>query len=241
MGDLDPLVIAYVDAAVAQLRRLNFMSGPGNLPEAMHDSTIAVSSDWKGWKPIPSTVTDLELDELEHQARTKLPPLYRDFLKYQHFVDLTERGVRFESHLPDRWHERLRKYWFQAWLPERVIGIGLIPFGSETFMDAGPVCFDTRTRLSDGDCPVVFWDHDNVKTPREVQPLFSSSRAMFRCLHFVAQHDVNFTYHDKSDDPADLATKQSLMSEFLELDPKGAGGQAREYWTAWGVVPSGCH
>lgn len=39
------------------------------------------------------------LDALERETGLAFPPLYRDFLQYQHFVDLTEVGVRFERHL----------------------------------------------------------------------------------------------------------------------------------------------
>jgi len=105
-------------------------------------------------------------------------------------------------------------------------------------MDAGPVCFDFQARYPNGDCPVVFWDHEWVKTDREVRLLFSSSERMFRCLTFVAKCDVRFVYGDPYEDSEEeLAEKGRLLAEFLELDPDGAGGPAREYWSSWGVTP----
>ena len=88
------------------------------------------------------------------------------------------------------------------------------------------------------DCPVVFWDHEWVGTEKEIQPMFSSSAKMFECLRVVATSDVDFVYHDESDDPALLPKKRALLAEFLSIDPEGAGGPAREYWTCWGVTPA---
>src|SRR5262245_37068190 len=128
---LSPVVTAYVDSAVAQLRRQGLMLWPGILPAEMRDDSIPPSNDWKGWKPTASTVTDAELDQLEQETRLTYPPLYRDFLKYLHFVGLTETGVRFERHLCNDWLSVLRKLYFQSWPRERIVDIGLLPFGDE--------------------------------------------------------------------------------------------------------------
>jgi len=37
------------------------------------------------------------------------------------------------------------------------------------------------------------------------------------------------------DDDALLPRKRALLAQFLAIDPEGAGGPARDYWTAWGV------
>lgn len=235
---VSPIVTTYVDAALAQLRRLDLMRWPGKVPDAMRDDSIPPSDDWNGWNPIRSTVTDADLDDLERETGLPFPPLYRDFLKYRHFVDLTEVGVRFERHLSNDWTKALRKAYFRSWPRERILDVGLLPFGSESQMDAGPVCFDSKHRRTDGDCPVVFWDHEWVGSEKEVRPLFSSSAKMFECLSIVASNDLSMVYHNKSDDPALLAKKRELLKKFLSLDPEGAGGPAREYWTCWGVTPA---
>ena len=111
----------------------------------MLDASIPPSDDWMGWQPIPSTVTVEDLDGLEKEMGLKFPPQYRDFLQYQHFVALTERGVCFDRHLVGEWSKALRKSYFSGWPRERIIDHGLIPFGSESFMDAGPVS-STRVR-----------------------------------------------------------------------------------------------
>lgn len=233
------LVTNYVDLALAQLRRIDLMRWPGKLPDLMRDSSITPSEDWVGWRPIPSTVTDADLDALERETGLAFPPLYRDFLRYRHFVDLTEVGVRFERHLCHDWRETLRKAYLRSWPRELVLDVGLLPFGDESFMDAGPVCFDTRHRIVDGDCPVVFWDHEWVGSNKEIRLMFSSCRKMFECLSLVAATDLRFIYHGEDDDPSLLPQKSELLTQFLSLDPDGAGGPAREYWTCWGVSTTG--
>jgi hypothetical protein len=233
------LVAGYVDSAIDQLRRLGLMSLPGKLPDRMRDpSAPPTSGGWIGWRPVPSTATDEDLDSLERETGLAFPPLYREFLQYQHFVGLTERGLRFEGHLCDGWQDTLRNAYFESWLPERIVKVGLLPFGNETLMDAGPVCFDTRRRGPDGDSPVVFWDHELVGTEHEVRPMFSSCRKMFECLSLVAATDFDFIHHDEDDDQSLLPQKREAMARFLALDPEGAGGPAATHWTSWGVRPS---
>ena len=36
-----------------------------------------------------------------------------------------------------------------------------------------------------------------------------------------------------------LREKRELLARFLSLDPDGAGGPAKEYWTCWGVATTG--
>jgi len=233
----DPVVTNFVDAAITQLRRHNLMRSPGKIPDSMRDTSIPLSNGWIGWRPIPSIVTNADLDALEDETSLAFPPLYRDFLHYLHFIELTETGIRFERHLPDTWRDSLRKAYFRSWPRKHTLDAGLLPFGDESFMDAGPVCFDTRHRLSDGDCPIVFWDHESEGTDEAVRKMFSSSRRMFECLSLVATSDLNFIRHDEDDDAALLPRKRELMNQFLSLDPEGAGGPAKDYWTCWGVAP----
>lgn len=231
------LIKTYVDRAVAKMRRLDFMRWPGKLPDAMRDDSIQPWDDWVGWKPVPSTVSESDLDALESETRLKFPPLYRDFLRYLHFVELDCIGFRFERHMIHDWKEVLRKSYFSGWPRERILDVGLIPFGEEGQMDAGPTCFDTRNRLPDGDCPVVIWDHEWVESDQEIKPMFSSCTKMFECLAFAASTDFNFITNLEKDDDEVLEKKSELLSQFLAIDVEGAGGPAKEYWTCWGISP----
>lgn len=228
------VVSEYVSAALDRLRRDGRMRLPlRDMPEEMRDGTIPPANDWIGWKPVPSTVTEAQLDELERGIGLAFPPAYRTFLRTVHFYELTEVGVRFERHPVHAWREELSAL-YDAWWPERILGEGLIPFGEEAFQDAGPVCFDTRRRLPDGDCPVVFWDHGWMDTDQEVKPMFSSSLKMFECLCIAVRDDTGFCYYDPERDTADdLAEKRRQLRRFLACDPDGAGGPARAYWTSF--------
>lgn len=160
------------------------------------------------------------------------PPLYRDFLIHKHFIGLTEDGIRFERHLPGTWKQILRNLYFNSWVPDRIIGIGLLPFGNESFLDAGPVCFDTREEMPDGDCPVVFWDHEWIDTEKEIHPMFSSSKKMYECLLFAASEEINFFYEAIDESQSLKSTKQELLKQFLSIDQSGAGGPGKDYWTS---------
>ena len=154
------------------------------MPTEMRDTNGSAMDDWVPWRPIASTVTDGDISELQSRFRGPLPAPYVAFLKHRHFYELVGCGVRFEDHVVGRWKKRLIDLYdtYRLRFPN---GSHLIPFGRETFMDAGPVCFDFQKRRSNGDCPVVFWDHEWVSTDREVRLLFSSSERMFRCLAFA--------------------------------------------------------
>jgi hypothetical protein len=226
------LVHSYVDTALDQLIRADMMRLPDpRMPLEMYDSTRATRQDWKPWKPIASTVTDEDLDDLEARTGLKFPPLYRAFLQYKHFYELPGGWIWFEKHLPGRWKEDLLRLYFDSWDPDDIIHAGLIPFGS--FTDTGAACFDTRVKLDGGDHPVVLWDHDWM----HVKPLFSSSARMFESLLFIVRQEIDFLYFDPDDDPALLRQKLPLMRQFLAIDPDGAGGVAREWWTGGGVDP----
>jgi hypothetical protein len=235
---MEPIVTRFVDVALEDLRRADLLRLPDpTLPTEMRDGSVARTDDWIPWKPIPSTVTESDLDELERGLGLRYPPRYRQFLRYKHFAHLDCALMRFVDHPVHRWRDELRGA-YRAWAPERIVGIGLIPFGDEGLMDAGPVCFDTRDRLPDGDSPVVFWDHEWVGSEREIQPMFSSGAAMFRCLTFAIESGVNPVCHTQgANDATLLARKHRALGQFLALDPAGAGSAAREYWTCWGVDP----
>jgi hypothetical protein len=221
----------FVEAAVNWLRRQGLMTFPGVAPE-MNDATKKSSGKWSTWKPVKSTVTDEDLNDLEEFLELKFPPVYRQFLKTSHFYGLTEHGVDFGRHPIDNWRDVLTDL-YSAASPEHTVAVGLIPFARECFAaDSGYVCFDTRARANDGDCPVVYWDRSRVGSTAEINPMFSSSTKMFECLLFAAKQDIDFLYPGEEDDEETLAQKRKIMAGFLAIDPTGAGKAAKKYWTS---------
>jgi hypothetical protein len=226
------VVRRFVDVALVKHYRM----APGPVPPEMLDPTVTPQDGWVGWKPVPSTVTDADLNSLEAEYRFRYPPLYRELLQTVHYFELTWIGFHFVPHVVGLWRQELVRL-YRACAGDRILGRGLLPFGSESSLDAGPACFDTRYRRPDGDCPIVFWDHEWIGSDREISPLFSSSERMFRCLTFAAEAPIPFTYRASEDPPSLVAEKRALMAQFLALDPDGAGGPARAYWTAGGLDP----
>ncbi len=227
------IVTMYVDCALAGLRRSDTMRVPDpRMPVEMRSVDRPQRDDWIPWNAIDSTVSKSDIEELELHFGGPLPKLYAALLEYKHFYELTESCLRFEQHLVGRWKDDLlSKY---DWLREHVrCGSHLVPIGEESFMDAGPVCLDFGQRRSDGDCAIVFWDHEWVGTDKEINPMFSSSTKMFECLLFEAESLVDFLHLDSETDTQEsVELKRKHLFDFLAIDPEGAGGNAREYWAS---------
>jgi SMI1 / KNR4 family (SUKH-1) len=232
------IATVYVDTAIESLRRHDLMCCPDpNMPAEMRDPNVPPSNGWIAWQAIASTVTDQDIIDLETHFGGKLPVSYVNFLKYRHFYDLTECGVRFNRHIIGRWKDELIQL-YDTYQDSFPTDSHLVPFGAETFMDAGPVCFDFQQRHTDGDCAIVFWDHEWRNTDKATNLIFSSSKKMFESLTFFAKSDINFSYGDPDEDSEEeLIQKGHLLAQFLAIDPDGAGGPARDYWTCWGVTP----
>lgn len=226
----ETLVRGYVDSALGpRFQPRRYIPDP-HMPAAMVDSSLAPRNDWRPWKPVESTVTDEALNRLERTIGLRFPPSYRVFLKCRHFYEVEAVGLAFEPHVIGRWEDTLLDA-YDAWMPDRIIDIGLIPFGREAFFDAGPVCFDTRGQADGAECPVVYWDHGWIGTDKEVRPMFSSSLRMFEAQRFVAENDMRFLFHEQEYPPEVVENAVRQIQRFLAIDPDGAGGAAREYWS----------
>jgi hypothetical protein len=148
------IATVYVDAAIESLRLHDFMSCPDpNMPAEMRDPKLPPTGAWLAWQPIASSVTDQDIIELETHFGGKLPDSYVEFLKYRHFYDLTECGVRFIPHVIGRWKDELIGL-YDTYQQNFPTDSHLVPFGAETFMDAGPVCFDFQKRHANGETQI---------------------------------------------------------------------------------------
>ncbi len=224
----DELIRRYVDNSFRWLQRHRLNLWPGTLPQTMWAGERN-SDGWQPWHPVASTVTPSELDELETEHGLPYPPIYRRFLEYLHFVDLAAFGLDFERHLPGEWQATLRDL-YRAFDPERIVQVGLLPFGDERLADAGLVCLDTRQRHADGDSPVVIWDHEWIETDKEIVPLYSSARKLFECQLFFVETDVAMHEWEESD-PSEV--HRGAVERMLAIDPGGLGGPGRRWLTSF--------
>jgi len=116
------------------------------------------------WTVIPSTLQPEDVDALEEAFGIRLPPLFRAYLlaRFHLFNQVRSRRhaqVLFMSDVPACGPlEPLRKL-LTSWRP--LLDAGFVPF-AEWGDGWGPMCFDTSHPLTDGDCPIVWMDHEQL-------------------------------------------------------------------------------
>lgn len=147
---------------------------------------------WVEWRPLPSTLTEMDVAAVEREIGVELPPLFRAYLlarlhlfeqvrsaQHDQLIMMTDTPAnRPLVPLQDR---------LTAWRP--LIDAGYVPF-AEWGDGWGPMCFDIHARGSDGDCPVIWIDHERVLPLSEqqcrrrevVQPLAERLYPSFRAM-----------------------------------------------------------
>jgi hypothetical protein len=123
----------------------------GGVPSAMWDGEPNAEG-WVRWKPVPSTVTEAELMELERRIGAALPPLVRAWLSAWCIGDL-----EVPARLPALWSDgplrEVERTMF-SWSP--LEKAGFVPI-ADAANDVGPVCLDLG-----GPAPhrLVVFDHE---------------------------------------------------------------------------------
>lgn len=161
MGRIEQLVDQALDAMRAKEPILRM--SPGRIHPDMLDGTIAPLDDWRGWKPIPSIITDADLDRLERDMGLALPASYKHFLKHKHFLRLRlpDIAIQLPHQPPDTELQELRDMVFNSWDPDLLIGRKYIYFAD--FHDYGLLCFDARNPAPQNEYPVVWIDHEDLE------------------------------------------------------------------------------
>ena len=173
----------FIDANLETILLNDMMRLPGRTPLAMQDDTKTAIDDWLPWKPIESTVSTSDIEELEQEINLRYPKLYVEFLQYKHFCELWQVAeITFFRHEIDNWRQTLLNRYYDAWLPEQLIDKGYIHFAD--YSDWGIVCFDTNEQRSDDyDCPIIMIDHELLfDNPVPKKTLYSSFAEMMQSL-----------------------------------------------------------
>ncbi len=159
------------------------------VPAAMQVGQIDAEG-WVEWRVLPSTLKEAEVTGLESKFGIQLPPLFRAYLlaRFQLFDQVTSRRydqLILMSATPAGNPLAPLVDSLSAWRP--LIEAGFIPF-AEWGDSWGPMCFDSGRRAPDGDCPVVWMDHEvfvplgderwrvRAKMLPLAQPLYESCR-----------------------------------------------------------------
>ncbi len=145
---------------------------------------------WVEWGVLPSTLKDADVGALEREFGVQLPPVFRAYLlsRFQLFDQVRSRRYDqqiFMTDTPAGKPLRPLRELMKAWRP--LIDAGFVPFAQ--WGDGwGPMCFDAIQRQADGECPVVWMDHEALVPlgPEEcrrreaaaplAQPLYDSCR-----------------------------------------------------------------
>jgi hypothetical protein len=163
-------------------------AGAGVPPEMQVGEVNA--DGWVEWRVLPSTLKEADVGALESEFGVQFPPVFRAYLlaRFQLFDQVRSRRYDQQVFMTDtpagKPLKPLREL-MKAWRP--LIDAGFVPFAQ--WGDGwGPMCFDAVQRRADGECPVVWMDHEalvplgpDICRHREavaplVQPLYDSCR-----------------------------------------------------------------
>ena len=146
-----------VDKYLNRQIEIGLNQAPIKVEEEMEDRNQDRSEEWRIWYPIPSKVTDEELNDFEENIGYKFPESYRKFLKYKHFYELNISEYSFCKHPVNVWKVYLNDMIYEN-PPEFLIEEGRIPFAD--WSDWGLLCFDTTVECENNNYPIVLWDHE---------------------------------------------------------------------------------
>ena len=161
----------------------------GGVPPEMQVGEVNADG-WVQWRVLPSTLKESDVESLESEFGAQFPSVFRAYLLARfHLFDHVRRR-RYDQQIlmsdtPAGKPLTPLQELMTAWKP--LVDAGFIPFAQ--WGDGwGPVCFDVGNSSGDGECPVVWMDHE-VLIPlgaeecrrREtvaplVQPLYDSCR-----------------------------------------------------------------
>lgn len=130
------------------------------IPNSMLDNTEECNFEESAiWKPILSTVTDEEINELESYFKHPLPDSYKRFLKHKHFLELNlgGYGVGFFPNIPGELVSKNKEiiedsYW-------NLINRNFLPFAH--LSDYGVLAFDANVKSAENNYPIVTLSHED--------------------------------------------------------------------------------
>jgi hypothetical protein len=191
------------------------------------------SAGWIEWRLLPCGPEFLRpLEELERASGTRLPPSFRRWYGSRYTLDVDVSVVRLPANPSNDPCAALRNALMAPGsFNSAARALGLIPFGDEAMMDAGPLCFDPRGGGDPDAWPVTYWDHEWAETDREIGPVIFSSfdRLLLGCIGYMREFER--VQRSVFDPDRWLDHRPSCIRALMAADPGGAGGPGRDYWT----------
>ena len=135
---------------------------PGSILEEMLDKTKKSDDSWRAWKPVPSKITNTDLNKFEERTKLKLPLSYREFLMYKYFyrLKIDDHPVKLLSNLPDPELNDWLNIIKEIEISEELLKKGYLYIGD--FQDYGFLCFDCNQEVEHHEYPIVYVDHDDI-------------------------------------------------------------------------------
>ncbi len=158
------LIYKCIDEGLAEWKELGLMQIPDpHMPPEMVDNKRPRDNDWIPWKPIASTVTDHDIEEIEIFSGIPFPESFKAFLKYKHFYELgfsNPMEVVFFDHPVHTWKRKYFDYYSYDWVRKYLLAKKYLPFAAH--YDWGILCFDANEPVSDHEYTIVMIDHELV-------------------------------------------------------------------------------
>jgi hypothetical protein len=146
--------------AFDDLRAARDLVGSGDikplLVEPFNDFGFAV------WKPIDDHTSREALENLYRTVPGPFPSLYEELVLSFRWYDVDVGPLRLMTSLGPGLRGLLESITKDRKLFVTLTPAGFVQFGKGPDVDYDPVCFDLSRRRSDGDCPIVKFDHEEI-------------------------------------------------------------------------------
>jgi len=204
-------------------------------PGEMIVRPVEDSKGWVEWKLIPCDrgVMERVLLDIEARAGVSLPGSFKEWYSTYYTLAMDCSVVRLPENASNRPGVGLLEFLMGSGeFSSRPRELGLIPFGDEGMMDAGPICFDARGGGEADGWPIRYWDHEWVGKKKEIGPAIFSSfgklvEGVTACMEAFAA--VKESRPGKSSTWLDY--RDECLEALMVADPAGAGaGEGRRYW-----------
>jgi hypothetical protein len=164
VGDDTEVVGQLLDAYASDAWRMGVAAvspGGAGVPPQMQVGEIDADG-WVEWRVLPSTLSETEVAAIEAEFGVQFPPLFRAYLRARFHLFDQVKSLRYDQQVfmtdtPAGEPLKPLRELLSSWRP--LTHAGYIPF-AEWGDGWGPMCFDAARRDTDGDCPVVWMDHE---------------------------------------------------------------------------------
>lgn len=143
---------------------------------------------WAQWSPVSTAVLPAALvEDLHGVIRGPLPPLYQQLILAYRWAEVDLGRLRLLANLPPGLQGLAGAIRRDEGLYSVLSSAGYVQFGKGPDMDYDPVCFDFQTRLPDGDCRIVKFDHEEILCHQRLVEVAELAPSFSRLIDIVIE------------------------------------------------------